>query len=155
MNFRTVDEFEKFNFDEAHISGIEIKSGHVFLYLDNVMIAADNSCNRDIREMRTNDLVLKLQDGVVTSFVKEGVKVYNADGVFQREIPDEIIPVDKYQETFDLLADKYMLEATVKRDEIAGENVYEFEIEYEEFSYLLVVKVNHDTQEWDRFMNKE
>ena len=90
MNFRTVDEFEKFNFDEAHISGIEIKSGHVFLYLDNVMIAADNSCNRDIREMRTNDLVLKLQDGVVTSFVKEGVKVYNADGVFQREIPDEI-----------------------------------------------------------------
>ena len=25
MNFRTVDEFEKFNFDEAHISGIEIK----------------------------------------------------------------------------------------------------------------------------------
>ena len=153
MNFRTVDEFEKFNFDEAHISGIEIKSGH--LYLDNVMIAADNSCNRDIREMRTNDLVLKLQDGVVTSFVKEGVKVYNADGVFQREIPDEIIPVDKYQETFDLLADKYMLEATVKRDEIAGENVYEFEIEYEEFSYLLVVKANHDTQEWDSFMNKE
>ena len=122
MNFRTVDEFEKFNFDEAHISGIEIKSGHVFLYLDNVI---------------------------------EGVKVYNADGVFQREIPDEIIPVDKYQETFDLLADKYMLEATVKRDEIAGENVYEFEIEYEEFSYLLVVKANHDTQEWDRFMNKE
>ena len=155
MNFRTVDEFEKFNFDEAHISGIEINSGHVFLYLDNVMIAADNSCNRDIREMRTNDLVLKLQNGVVTSFVKEGVKVYNADGVFQREIPDEIIPVDKYHETFDLLADKYMLEATVKRDEIAGENVYEFEIEYEEFSYLLVVKANHDTQEWDRFMNTE
>lgn len=38
---------------------------------------------------------------------------------------------------------------------LQGENVYEFEIEYEEFSYLLVVKANHDTQEWDRFMNKE
>ena len=51
MNFRTVDEFEKFNFDEAHISGIEIKSGHVFLYLDNVMIAADNSCYRNCQQL--------------------------------------------------------------------------------------------------------
>lgn len=154
MNFRTVDEFENFDFNEAHISRIENRSGHVFLMLDNVMIAAKNSCNRDIREMRTNDLVLKLQDGQITSFIKEGVKVYNADGVFQREIPDEIIPVEKYQETFDMLIDKYMLEVTVKRDEASEENIYEFEIEYEEFSYLLVVKAAHDTEEWDRFMNK-
>ena len=154
MNFRTVDEFENFDFNEAHISGIENRSGHIFLMLDNVMIKADNSCNRDIREMRTNDLVLKLQDGNITSFIKEGVKVYNADGVFQREIPDEIIPTEKYQETFDMLFDKYMLEVTVKRDETSGENTYEFEIEYEEFSYLLVVKAAHDTEEWDRFMNK-
>lgn len=154
MNFRTVDEFENFDFNEAHIGGIEVKSGHVFLYLDNVMISAKNSCNRDIREMRTNDLVLKLQDGQITSFVKEGVKVYNADGVFQREIPDEVIPLEKYQETFDMLLDKYMLEAAVKRDEKLNENIYEFEIEYEEFSYMLTVKAVHDTQEWDRFMNK-
>lgn len=154
MSYRTVDEFENFDFNEAHISGIELKNGHVFFMLDNVMISAKNSCNRDIREMRTNDLVLKLQDGSITSFVKEGVKIYNADGVFQNEIPDEIIPTEKYQETFDMLFDKYMLEVTVKRDEISGENIYEFEIEYEEFSYLLVVKAIHDTEEWERFMNK-
>ena len=123
MNFRTVDEFENFDFNEAHIGGIEVKSGHVFLYLDNVMISAKNSCNRDIREMRTNELVLKLQDGQITSFVKEGVKVYNADGVFQREIPDEIIPAEKYEETFEMLFDKYMLEAGIKKnDETATKN---------------------------------
>ena len=27
-------------------------------------------------------------------------------------------------------------------------------IEYEEFSYLLVVKAAHDVEEWDKFMNK-
>lgn len=154
MNFRTVDEFKNFDFNEAHISGIEIRDGHVFLMLDNVMIAAANSCNRDIREMRTNDLVLKLQDGEIISFVKEGVKIYNADGVFQREIPDEVISPERYNETFDMLLDKYMLEVTMKKDENTGENIYEFEIEYEEFSYLLVVKAVHDTEEWDRFMNK-
>ena len=42
MNFRTVDEFENFDFNEAHIGGIEVKSGHVFLYLDNVKM-----CIRD------------------------------------------------------------------------------------------------------------
>lgn len=154
MNFRTVDEFENFDFNEAHIGGIEVKSGHVFLYLDNVMISAKNSCNRDIREMRTNELVLKLQDGQITSFVKEGVKVYNADGVFQREIPDEIIPAEKYQETFEMLFDKYMIEAGIKKNDETAENIYEFEIEYEEFSYLLVVKAAHDVEEWDKFMNK-
>ena len=35
-----------------------------------------------------------------------------------------------------------------------AENIYEFEIEYEEFSYLLVVKAAHDVEEWDKFMNK-
>ena len=154
MKFRTVDEFENFDFNEAHISGMEIRSGHVFFMLDNVMISAQNSCNRDVRDMRTNELVLKLQDGKIVSFVKEGVKVYNADGVFQREIPDETVPAQKYQETFDKLLDKYMLEVTIKRDEASGENVYEFEIEYEEFSYLLVVKAAHDTEEWDKFMQK-
>ena len=104
--------------------------------------------------MRTNELVLKLQDGQITSFVKEGVKVYNADGVFQREIPDDIIPAEKYEETFEMLFDKYMLEAGIKKNDETAENIYEFEIEYEEFSYLLVVKAAHDVEEWDKFMNK-
>ena len=47
------------------------------------MISAKIHATEISGEMRTNELVLKLQDGQITSFVKEGVKVYNADGVFR------------------------------------------------------------------------
>ena len=53
-----------------------------------------------------------------------------------------------------MLFDKYMLEAGIKKNDETAENIYEFEIEYEEFSYLLVVKAAHDVEEWDKFMNK-
>ena len=42
--------------------------------LDNVIIKADNSKNRDIRDMRTNGLILKLSDANIISFIREGFK---------------------------------------------------------------------------------
>ena len=42
--------------------------------LSNVTILPENSCNRDIREMRANDLVLKIEEPVIRSLVREGYK---------------------------------------------------------------------------------
>ena len=80
MKYNTTNELDHFNFSEAYITAIQKRNGYIQLTLDNVTIMPDNSCNRDIREMRTNGLNLKILDGEVALLVQEGYKVYNPDG---------------------------------------------------------------------------
>ena len=60
MKFRTENEFTHFKFSDAHVSDIMMSFGTFKICLDNVIIKADNSKNRDIRDMMTNGLILKL-----------------------------------------------------------------------------------------------
>ena len=108
MSYRTVDEFKGFNFKDAHITSMERANGHFIAILDDVKILPDNSCNRDIREMRTNELELKLQDGVITEFILEGCKIYNADGILMEQKEDEAVPPSKYDEILKNMEDSYI-----------------------------------------------
>ena len=64
MRYTTTDELEHFSFAEAYIADVQLAGGFFHMTLSNVTILPENSCNRDIREMRANDLVLKIEDPV-------------------------------------------------------------------------------------------
>ena len=91
MRFHTENEFDNFDFRESYLQGIVQMSGSFRATIDQVKIKPENSKNRDIRMMRTNNLELHIADAVVTSIVEEGVKIYNADEVLQQEIPDRVL----------------------------------------------------------------
>ena len=103
--------------------------------LDNVIIKADNSKNRDIRDMRTNGLILKLSDANIISFIREGFKTYDADGNLKSTTADEEIEETDYIDTFNNFLDGF--DGTDER------------------SYTLIVSASKDECEWDRFMNIE
>ena len=65
MKYITKNEFAHFNFSDAYIEEVRLMPGLLHFYLDNVTILPENSCNRDIREMRANGFVLKLEDGSI------------------------------------------------------------------------------------------
>ena len=67
MNYRTVDETSHFKFEDAYIADVQVTKGIFHLILDNVTILPENSCNRDIRTMRTNQMMLKLEEAEVVS----------------------------------------------------------------------------------------
>lgn len=64
----------------------QVTGGFFHMTLSNVTILPENSCNRDIREMRANDLVLKIEEPVIRSLVREGYKVYDANGALLRTL---------------------------------------------------------------------
>ena len=105
MSYKTINELNHFNFKEAHIASLEFSASSFLAYLDQVTILPENSKNHDIREMRTNDLCLKITDATITSFIEEGYKVYDADGNLKSTYKDTPIPSDKYTETFQQLFD--------------------------------------------------
>lgn len=150
MNYRTENEFTHFKFSDVHVSDIMMSFGTFKICLDNVVIKSDNSCNRDIRDMRTNGLILKLEDSNIISFVREGFKTYDADGNLMSNTPDEEIEESEYIETFNNFLDGYAF--LIEKE---NEN-YTFVFDgTDERSYTVIIAASKDICEWDRFMNIE
>lgn len=147
MRFRTENEIETFDFKEAYIEELRFGLGSFYMLLDNVKILETNSCNRDVRTMRTNGLELRISTPQILSFIEEGYKLYDANGELQQEVQDVEIEPEKYVELCKELegATVYALE---KEDQ-----VYSISIDGEEREYLLRVQGKGDSEEWDRFMN--
>ena len=147
MGFFTENEVETFDFGEAHIGELRFGLGPFYMLLDNVKILEKNSCNRDVRTMRTNGLTFRIIDPQIVSVTEEGCKIYNADGVLQREVPDRAVEPDEYAKLCELLEDAVIYELKKEGD------IYRISIDGEEHAYTLEVKGSGDSEEWDRFMN--
>lgn len=88
MKYHTINELDHFCFKEAYIAQICAVSGMFEIVFDNVTILPANSCNRDIREMRANELVLKISEPKIEALVEEGYKVYDANGNLKQKNED-------------------------------------------------------------------
>ena len=147
MGFYTENEVETFDFGEAHISEIRFGLGSFYMLLDNVKILEQNSCNRDVRTMRTNGLTFRIIDPQIVAVTEEGCKIYNADGVLQKEVPDRTVSPEEYANLCKELED-----AVIYKLEKTGD-IYCISIDGEEHAYTMEIKGSGDSEEWDRFMN--
>ena len=82
MNYKynTTNELNHFDFAEAVIGDIQMTNDMFRAVIDNVKILPENTCNRDIRTMRTNELMLRLDSAQIVCLVMEGYREYDADG---------------------------------------------------------------------------
>jgi hypothetical protein len=150
MKYQTTNELEHFEFHEVHISDVQMTSGFFHIVLDDVIILPENSCNRDIRKMRANGLVLKILDMKLEHFIEEGYKTYDADGHLQSETADRAVEPAQYP---DILAG--FSDGTVFSIEKAG-NTYVFVVDStDEHTYELRVSGSGDVEMWEKFLNIE
>ena len=103
MGFFTENEVETFDFGEAHIGELRFGLGPFYMLLDNVKILESNSCNRDVRTMRTNGLTFRIAEAQILSVIEEGYRIYNADGILQREVADRTVESEDYAKLCELL----------------------------------------------------
>lgn len=144
MMYTTVNECEHFDFTTAQVESMRKQAETLVLELTSVTILPENSCNRDIRKMGTPSLSLSFLDSRISDLVKEGVKVYDADGNLTQTIPDEILDFGKFAKQIQG-ACVYELTKTA--------NVYRVGLETEDCTYLLKLCASGTRQDWERFMN--
>ena len=150
MKYTTTNEFNHFDFLEVHVNDIMFANGVFKIGLDDVKILPENSCNLDIRKMRTNGLILSLSDAKIISFVEEGYRIYDADGNLKKTEDDVPVDEQEYKTVFEYFTDAYAYNIEKKDDE------YTFVIDgTNERTYSIIVKASGDTQEWDKFLNLE
>ena len=131
----------------AVVGDIQLTERMFHLVLDNVKICPENSCNRDIRMMRTNELLFKISDAEIISLVEEGYNEYDADGNLKHTYPDEEVEKAKYDEVAQVLLEGTIYELTLQS------GVYTFIIDgTNDRTYALKVTGSGDTQEWNRFL---
>ena len=141
MKYTTTNEFEHFDFLEVHVNDIMFANGVFKIGLDDVKILPENSCNRDIRKMRTNGLILSLSDAEILSFVEEGYRIYDADGNLKKTEDDVPVDEQEYKTVFEYFTDAYAYNIEKKDEE------YTFVIGgTDELTYSVIVKASVDTQ---------
>lgn len=148
MKYQTINELHHFRFADAYIAEITRTGSSFLMALDNVTILPENSCNRDIREMRTNGMELRISDATELVVVEEGYKVYDANGALLRREEDRVVAQEDYKEVWESLAGcvLYSIEKT-------GEK-YTFSIDTEDHTFLISVSGSGDTEGWNRFLSK-
>ncbi len=150
MKYKTTNEWNHFVFSEAYVGDLQAASGFFHIVLDNVIILPENSCNRDIRRMRANELLFKIENMAVEALIEEGFKRYDANGKLLETSEDRPIGADAYGETLKSLigGSVYSLEKQ--------ENTYVFTIDApNERTYEVRIAGTGDTEEWERFLNLE
>lgn len=147
MKYKTTNELEHFEFRDACIAELRAANGLFTMLLDNVKILPENSCNRDIRKMRTNGLLLRISEAAVETLVEEGYQVYDADGNILRREADRSVETEQYGDVFREL-EGCVLYAVEKKH-----GAYEISIDTEDHTFFLRVIGETDTEEWERFMN--
>lgn len=149
MKYKTVDEWTHFSFDDVFLGDVEIMEGVFRLLFDNVIIHEENSCNRDIRPMRCNELIFSVENPTILSLKQERYKVYDANGNLMEQFDDMDIPKEEIPD----LVKGFVGGNVYKVDK--KEDIYFFWFDTEENTYELQVRGDHDTQSWDRFLTLE
>ena len=149
MKYRTVGELNHFIFKEAFIGDTLVSKDRFHLILDNVTILPENSCNRDIRDMRCNEMMFTIENPRILSLVEEGYKMFDADGNLKETCSDVTIEGEAVFETI-----KGFREGSIY-DLKKEDSTYTFYIDAGDRTYLLRVEGTEDMEEWDRFLNKE
>lgn len=149
MQYKSTDELNQFSFEEAAIASISYTGNTFILELDNVTILADNRHNRDIHDMRANNVVLTFSDASLTKVIAEGYKVYDADNNLKETVEDTLVPPEDYADFFKEQENNmiYSIENTDGYCTISIDGEYE--------TYLIETTYAHSFVEWDRFLKKE
>lgn len=147
MKYKTIDELNHFHFDQAMVVELKQMNGYFQAILDVVVILPENTTNRDIFEMGANNLHLTIEEGQITSFVKEGYNRYDANDVLLEKIPDETVDPADYHTVLKELSEKDIL--SIEKDD----DTYVFSIDTTYHVYCIRVSGTHDIEEWDRYMS--
>lgn len=152
MSYQATNEMNHFEFDEAQVGNIQVTEGMFHLVLDNVRILPENSCNRDIRTMRCNELLFKIENPAIREVVEEGYKLYDADGNLKQTLEDTRVAPEQYPGVWEVVLEGAVYSA--EKQECDGKYTYHFVIGgTNERTYSIQLEGTGETEEWERFLN--
>lgn len=159
MKYKSINEIEKFSFEDCMISRFEIRNDMLYLEVEALIVRADNSQNTNYTESYAGKTIIRMVDGKILSGVKDGYRYYNANDELIKETPDESLTEGQILELARACQGAYLF-SMVKKEEKDNLYFYSMGIEFAdeentmEDSYQLEVSFEKAIFEWDFYMNR-
>lgn len=160
MRFQAVDEMRQFSFDDSVITELKLTGRQAEFTLAGATVRAGNSQNSRYQDMPCGEILLQFENARIARLMKEGMKYYDAEGVLQREIPDEDVPVPAQDAILRRLSKGRIF--TVVEDTVEHGYACEFGIdvpqeqdEEEVDTFWLCLTFDRFTALWDRYCAPE
>ena len=132
MKYKCINKLHQFDFYQASIASIHFYGSTFTMDLDNVTIKADNEHNRDIHDMRANNVLMTAND------------------VLTENIEDQIVPTENYKSFFTDMEGNFIYSLETENDSGCSISI---DSEYQ--TYVIQLSNNESCIEWDRFLKKD
>ena len=150
MKYKCINKLDQFDFKEASIASIQFNGTTFSMDLDNVTIKANNEHNRDIQDMRANNVLVSFPDTSILTIIEEGYKLYDANNNLTETVADKTIPSVDYKTFFENIAGNFLYSITITEEKQCTINI---DGEYQ--TYTIQLSNSSSCVEWDRFLKKE
>lgn len=163
MKFHSVNELDKFSFRDAQIFLFEERNQRILLEVEALIVKGNNSQNSRFYDSYADTAQINLVEGQILSAVKEGFRFYNADGVLEREVPDEPLSAEQISELIAGCKGAFLFAADRKKDTEDGRMTFSFGLEFGDDSdgvltmgdsYWIDVACSAAEVDWERYMNR-
>lgn len=155
MKYKCVNELDKFMFQDAEVKKMKFNQGLMTMVLLGVAARHNNPSNDTLVDRYLDDTEIRFKSPVITRFLLEGAKYYDANNVLQREVPDQDISENQYKEIFQKMQeDGKVFVVTPKPAKNGGECCCEIAVDVEEDTYWVEVEFEKAVVEWEHFLNK-
>lgn len=154
MAFKSVDEIDKFRFDDCQISHFKVMDHSVELEVEALIVKADNSQNTNYTESYAGTALIRLPDSLLVRCVRDGYKYYDANDVLQSEVPDYELSVAETKAFPDTCEGAYLYEMKKEDGYVLGIEFADPEDNMVGDSYQVFIKCKNAVVTWERYMNR-
>lgn len=155
MRFNSINEIDKFRFDDCVLKECSIDESGITLMVEALIVKADNSQNSNYTESYAGEAAINMPGAKVSGLIRDGYRKYDADDNLIEQVEDESLPVNalNFKEMFN---NQYLTDISALKE---GEYRIGFEIADEDptaitDSYTMVVQCESISVSWDRYMNR-
>lgn len=160
MGFQSIDEIEKFSFEDCKIDKFQVKENQICMELEALIVKPDNSQNTNYTESYAATTTVKFAKGKILSGMKDGYKYYDANDVLQKEVPDEPLTEEQLKE-FPISCEGAYLFSMEKLRQENDLYYYELSIEFGDEednsvadSYRLQICFEKAVFTWEEYLNR-
>ncbi len=161
MGFKSVNEIEKFTFDDCVVQSFKVNEAGIILVLEALIVDSNNSQNTNYTESYADTTTVRLLEGKIISAKKDGYRYYDANEVLMEEVPDTVLNDEEIKNIINTCEGSYLYYIEKDVDNENDENIYNIGLEFidEEDntaadSYEIKVSFKEAIFTWERYLNR-
>ncbi|MCD8150859.1 MAG: hypothetical protein LUE92_15130 [Clostridiales bacterium] len=154
MQYKCVNELDKFDFQEAVLEALDLNGDLLCVSLSSGIAKYNNPCNTKYVDCYIAETQIRLKNPCIDRFFLEGPRYYDANDVLLEAVPDQEILPTEYGAAMQKLISGAVYTFREKSASGDAERCCEIAVDVGDDTYWMEIRYEKIIVEWDRFRNR-